>query len=503
MFSRLHFLRARIAAAAASSSSIVLIIVVVACGVLRPALVSAQDGATSNEDKSAAALASDSPTAALQRFSVAPGLQVDLWASEPLLANPVAFCFDEHGRALVVETYRRRTSVPDIRKNMEWLIPDLALRTVEERIAFMQKANPPEANRLPDKDHADLNGDGRYDWRDRTVEGERIKLLEDRDGDGKADAASVFAEGFNHLETGVAAGVLATAGTVYFTCIPDLWRMRAPAPPESGPAEKKEVLLTGFGVHVAYGGHDMHGIKMGPDGRIYWSIADCGAHVTTKEGKTIQAEDMGAVYRANPDGSNVELFAWGLRNPQSLAFNDVGDLFTGDNNADGGDRARWEHVVEGADYGWRIGWQFLPKLGAWNSERLWELDLGKTALSSLPPVGHIGHGPAGIAYYPGTGLPESYREHFFMADFPGGVRAFKLQPRGATYTVANPGEILLNNKQDELRQKVLWGLSPSDVQFGVDGGVYVLDWIAGWEKTGKGRIFRVHDQRGRRRARAC
>ena len=46
----------------------------------------------------------------------------------------------------------------------------------------------------------------------------------------------------------------------------------------------------------------------------------------------------------------------GLRNPQHLAWNDVGDLFTGDNNADGGDKARWTHIVEGAEYGWRLGW---------------------------------------------------------------------------------------------------------------------------------------------------
>ena len=45
----------------------------------------------------------------------------------------------------------------------------------------------------------------------------------------------------------------------------------------------------------------------------------------------------------------------------------------------------------------------------------------------------IGHGPAGVAYYPGTGLPEAWRDHFFVCDFPGGVRAFTLQPSGASY----------------------------------------------------------------------
>jgi quinoprotein glucose dehydrogenase len=431
---------------------------------------------------------SDSPETALKKFSVAEGLKVDVWAAEPLLSDPVAFSFDQRGRCFVAETGRRRTSAPDIRKNMDWLLPDLALRSVEDRIAFLKKVNP-EIGRKPDKDHVDLNGDGQFDWRDLVIETERIRLVQDTDGDGAADSSSIYAEQFNKLESGVAAGVLAWGNDVWFTAIPDLWRLQGPG----SAADAREAILTGFGVHVAYSGHDMHGPKMGPDGRVYWSIADCGANVRTKEGATISAPDMGAVFRANPDGTGMELFAYGLRNPQSLAFNDVGDLFTGDNNADGGDKARWEHVVEGADYGWRMGWQFLPKLGAWNSERLWELDAGQTALSILPPVGHIGHGPAGIAYYPGTGLPAAYRDHFFYADFPGGVRSFALKRRGASYTVENPNELLLDNTPQEMKGKLLWGLYPSDVQFGVDGGAYVLDWVQGWEKTGKGRIFRVHD----------
>ena len=432
----------------------------------------------------------DTGEIALKKFTVAPGLRVNLWAEEPLLANPVAFTFDHKGRAFVVETYRRRTSAPDIRKNMEWLLDSLALRTVEDRIAFLQKALAPELNLKPSKNHEDLNGDGHFDWHDWAVESERIKLVEDRDGDGAADTASVFADGFNALETGVAAGVAVRGDDVFFTCIPDVWRFHGA---NGSQATSREKLLSGFGVHIAYGGHDMHGPKFGPDGRLYWTIADCGAHVTTKEGKVLDNPDSGAVFRCEADGSHAELIAFGLRNPQSLAFNDLGDLFTGDNNADGGDKARWTHIVEGGDYGWRVGWQFQPKLGAWNSEGMWHLDVDKTHLSLLPPVGLIGHGPAGIAHYPGTGLPDSYKDHFFYADFPGGVRAFPLQPKGASYTADNPKDILQNNSPKDMTGKLLWGLFPSDVAFGTDGGAYVLDWVQGWEKTGKGRIYRVHD----------
>lgn len=440
-------------------------------------------GDKKKDDKTpASASAGDSPEAALKKFTVAPGLQVDVWAAEPHVTNPVAFSFDEKGRAFVAETFRRRSSALDIRRNTDWVGAVLSHRSVDDRVAFVKEQLAPGKNHS--KRIADLNGDGASDWRDLEAESERVRLVEDSDGDGKADRASVLAEGFNSVATGVAAGVLAHGGDVFFACIPDLWRIR------DGQRDK---LLSGFGVHIAYSGHDMHGVKMGPDGKLYWSIADCGARVTSKEGAIIDTAGAGAVFRANPDGTGFELVMTGLRNPQSLAFNDVGDLFTGDNNADGGDKARWVHVVEGGDAGWRIGWQFLPKLGAWNTEKLWELNTGSTAFSLLPPVAHIGHGPAGIAYYPGTGLPEAYRGHFFYADFPGGIRSFPLKPKGASYTADNPGDILLNNQQKEMRNKLLWALYPSDVGFGVDGGVYVLDWVFGWEKTGKGRIFRVHD----------
>jgi putative membrane-bound dehydrogenase-like protein len=448
------------------------------------------DGAKKKDRDPEGVSLQDNAESALKKFSVAPGLRVDLWAAEPLLANPVAFSFDEKGRAFVVETYRRRTSVPDIRKNMAWLLDSLGMRKVEDRVAFLRKALAPELKLKPTKNHEDLNGDGQFDWRDWATESERVKLVEDSDGDGLADTASVFADGFNSAETGTAAGVLARGNDVWFACIPDVWHFSGAS---GKTAASKENLLTGFGVHIAYGGHDMHGVKIGPDGRLYWSIADCGASVKTKEGKLLDNPDSGAVFRCELDGSRAEIVAIGLRNPQSLAWNDVGDLFTGDNNADGGDKARWTHVVEGGDYGWRIGWQFLPKLGPWNSEGMWHLENATTNLALLPPVGLIGHGPAGIAHYPGTGLPEIYADHFFYADFPGGVRAFALRPKGASYTAENPGDVLQDNQAKNMTGKFLWGLYPSDVGFGVDGGAYVLDWVMGWEKTGKGRIFRVHD----------
>src|SRR3954465_11052748 len=67
--------------------------------------------------------ASDEGELALKRMRWPDGLTATLWASEPMLANPVAFNFDERGRIFVAETYRYRTSTLDIRDYM-WTLED-------------------------------------------------------------------------------------------------------------------------------------------------------------------------------------------------------------------------------------------------------------------------------------------------------------------------------------------------------------------------------------------
>ena len=142
----------------------------------------------------------------------------------------------------------------------------------------------------------------------------------------------------------------------------------------------------------------------------------------TKEGKTLAFSDEGAVFRCEPDGSYLEMFCHGLRNPQELAFDNLGNLFTGDNDSDQGDRERWEYLVEGADYGWRVGYQHNP-LGndhnPWLAEHMWEPRREGTPYYILSPIMNIPDGPSGVAYYPGTGLPEEYKGAFFVCGFKG------------------------------------------------------------------------------------
>jgi quinoprotein glucose dehydrogenase len=82
--------------------------------------------------------ASEEPAKVLKRFRMPKGVEARLWAAEPLLANPVSFCFDEAGRCYVAETFRLHKGVTDDSDHMDWLDDDLAARTVADRVAMSQ-----------------------------------------------------------------------------------------------------------------------------------------------------------------------------------------------------------------------------------------------------------------------------------------------------------------------------------------------------------------------------
>ena len=419
------------------------------------------------------AKASDEGQKAIRSFRVPAGLKVELFAAEPLLANPVAFCIDEKGVAYVAETFRHSDGVTDTRNHMDWLDDDMACRTVADRVAMYKKF-------LGSK------------FESFHVEHDRVKRIVDRDGDGRADESTVFADGFNDPAAGIGAGVLARKGDVWYTCIPGLWKLRDTD--GDGRADRRSLLHDGYGVHVGFIGHDLHGLRFGPDGRLYFSIGDRGFNVTTFDGKTLAVPDTGSVLRCNPDGTELEVFARGLRNPQELAFDQFGNLFTGDNNSDSGDRARWVYLVEGGDSGWRIGYQFMEApytRGPWNEERLWYPRFAGQAAFIVPPLINLADGPSGLTYDTGLNLlPAQYRNHFFLVDFRGssgssGIRSFALEPDGASFKV-------IDSKQ------MVWSVLATDVDFGPDGALYFCDWVEGWDKPDKGRIYRLLDESRRK-----
>ncbi len=445
--------------------------------------VSAVDPATPNPAKGDPELpdGTDKATKQMATFRVPAGVKVALFAAEPKLASPVAISVDDKGRVFVAEEHRLGRGAAENRDNAAFkfsffLDDDLQTNTLADRLANYKKWQA----KMP----------GGMDWFSRYSD--QVRLVEDTDGDGKADKSIVFAGGFNDALDGLAAGVLAYNGDVYFTCIPNLWKLRDTK--GTGVADQREKLLTGFGPNIAFFGHDLHGLVVGPDGKLYFSVGDRGFDVTSKEGKHFPGPRNGAVFRCDMDGSNFEVVMRGLRNPQELAFDQYGNLFADDNNCDKGDHGRLVYVLEDADAGWNMAYQTIPApymAGPWFAERMWHLPNPGQPAWMLPPVGKIGTGPAGFLFTSGTSLPARYKNAFIMCNYTGGggLESWRLKPKGAGYEIEDYHDFLKP-------------IMATDVEQGPDGKLYVSDFVnLDWSgKSLGGRVYTVFDEQKQKSA---
>lgn len=225
-----------------------------------------------------------SPEDELAAFTVAEGFEIRLFASEPMVNKPINLAIDSRGRIWVSST----VEYPYAASKDRW---------------------------------EDAEGSRVRDSRDA------IKILEDRDGDGRADRVTDFADGLN-IPTGVlpwrrdghAEGCIAWS-------IPNLWYFADTD--GDGRADHREVLFGPLGYEK-----DTHGmvsnLRLGADG---WVYATHGFNNTSvlraKDGSEIELHS-GNVFRFRPDGSRVEVWSRGQVNPFGLAFDRRGNLYSAD-----------------------------------------------------------------------------------------------------------------------------------------------------------------------------
>ena len=401
------------------------------------------------------------------------------WSGDLNVPDPTSVTFDESGNAYVASTTRRKAGDLDIREHRLWIPDDVGLTSPEEKLAFYQKELAPGKMKAPRGSLKDHNKDGSIDWKDLTFHKEAIYKLTDTDHDGVADKITVFAEGFNSPVSGIAAGVMYFDGWVYVTAIPDVWRLKDTD--GDGVADVKELVATGFGGHIAYAGHDMHGLRLGPDGRIYWTVGDKGANVTSKEGRRFHFPHEGCVLRCEPDGTRFEVFAHGIRNTQEVAFDDFGNVIGVDNDADQPkERERLMYLLEGSDSGWRNQHQYQATDSRWMKENMW---MPKGApdqpLFITPPIANYSDGPAGFLHEPGHALDGELRGHFLLDQFPKGkMDAFTLEPDLDSFKQAN-------------LSVVSSGIMGIGMAWAADGRAYFADWVGGYPLDGIGAVWRM------------
>jgi quinoprotein glucose dehydrogenase len=421
-------------------------------------------------------------------IKIAEGLEIKLWASDSLAPDPIAMSVDDAGNIYLTRTNRQKNSEFDIRGHQNWMTPSISLQTVEDRRNFLRETFASSKSQ-ENSWLKDLNEDGVHDWKDLAVEKEEIWKLEDRNKDGFADKASIIYKGFNEEITDVAGALLVRENDVFVGVGPDMWRLTDFN--KNGVLTKKQSISHGYAVHIGFGGHGMSGAIEGPDGRIYWGIGDIGANLTSVEGKKYEYPNEGVIVRSNPDGTDFEIFASGLRNTHEFVFDQYGNIISADNDGDHpGESERLVHIVEGSDAGWRSNWQYGKytdpknnKYKVWMDEKLFKPRWEGQAAYIIPPIMNFHNGPTGMQFNPGTALGKNWLNKFFLVEFVGSptnskIWSFNLKPKGASFDL-------------DKEQNILSGILPTGIKFGPDGALYVADWINGWDTKNYGRVWKL------------
>ncbi len=376
------------------------------------------------------------PDKALATMQPGDGLKVELFAAEPMLVNPTAIDVDHRGRVWVAEAVNYR------------------------RVNFKRPI--------------------------LREEGDRIVVLTDTDGDGKADKSEVFYQGkelYGPLSVLVLPQADGVAVRVLVAQSPDILEFwdRDGDGKADGPPTK---WLSGFGGFDH--DHGVHGLTTGPDGKLYFTVGDEGVKgLQSKDGKgkkwTTSRDpksdcQAGTVWRCDLDGTHLELIAHNFRNNYEATVDSFGEIWLSDNDDDGNQQTRICHVLPGGNYGY---WPRGPGQTHWHEEQ--------------PGVVHktlrTGFGsPTGICFYEGSLLPEKFRGQLIHADAgPREVRCFHRKPKGAGYEL---------DKTLMLTSTDAW-FRPSDVCVAPDGSVFVADWYdpgVGGHGMGdhtRGRIYRL------------
>src|SRR5262245_32502834 len=296
------------------------------------------------------------------------------------------------------------------------------------------------------------------------VRRDEIRLAEDTDGDGYADKATVYADGFNSIQ-----GLAYHAGTVYVMHAPFLTALRDTD--GDGKVDERRNLLTGLGLTPEQNPVRLHcanGVVRGHDGWLYLALGDHGCDVKRPEGDRL-IYNGGGILRCRPDGRDLHVFATGLRNIYDVALDAEQNVFVRDNENDGGDyKIRVGHSFFGADHGYPYLYYERPD-------------------EALAPLADLGLGSsAGGTCYLERQFPAEYRGSLFFCEWGRSVVCYRLSRRGSAFAPVKEEEFARGADNDS------YGFKPTDLVVDRDGALFVSDWADDQRpKRGRGRIYRI------------
>ena len=363
------------------------------------------------------------PEESIQKLSVPEGFDLKVFASEPMIENPIAMDIDTQGRVWVTEGVNYRRNVTD----------------------------PPN---------------------------NKIKVLEDTDGDGVADKMTVFASDLN-----AAMGVCVAGSKIYVPESPNLY-VYEDKNNDLIPDGPRTVLLTGWGGKNH--DHGLHSQIFGPDHKLYMTQGDTSYDVTGPDGKHIKFQ-WGAMIRCEADGTKLEDFAVNFRNPFELSVDSFGNVWVSDNDNDGLKSVRICWILEGGNYGWFGGPENIRNPdGSFDPIHHWRAD--KPGFVPYTLITGFGS-PCGMTFYEGNAFGPDFRSKVFHCDAgPQEVRTYGPQRlKGVGYAAT--------------AQNIVTGTDryyrPVDVCTAPDGSLLINDWYDGgvgghaYNDPTRGRIYRL------------
>lgn len=318
---------------------------------------------------------------------------------------------------------------------------------------------------------------------------DRLLVMQDANGDGRADEIKVFADGFVHaMSVAVrpfwypvepqksAKGELpAPRLSVYVATRRQIVLLHD----DNGDlqADREEVLVS-LDTPGNYPHNGLAGIAFDATGWMFFGFGEnLGAQykITGSDKTTLGGgAEGGNIYRCRLDGSQLSRWATGFWNPHASCVDAYGRLFTVDNDPDSRPPCRLLHIIPGGDYGYRFrnGRKGLHPFTSWNGE----------IPGTLPMVAGTGEAPSGIVAYESDGFPAEYLGNLFVGSWGDHrIDRFQLSPDGASFkSLAEP---LVVGSQD---------FRPVGLAIAPDGSLFCTDWVSREYKLhGKGRLWRI------------
>ena len=339
-----------------------------------------------------------------------------------------------------------------------------------------------------------------FNYRKKTRQaGDRILILEDSDGNGRADTTKVF---YQNPDIDGVHGVC-VLGNRAIVSAPDRILLVTDTDGDDQ-ADEKQVLFVGKVLNPVHGQHDhaIHAVMFGPDGRLYFNFGNFNAELRRPDGTLVkdvfgnpvnnsrQPYQEGMVIRCEMDGSRVEVLGHNFRNNWEVTVDSFGSMWQSDNDNELSS-CRVNFVMEYGNYGYRdekTGADYRSRrtnIEAAMQRRMWH----QNDPGVVPNLLITGSGaPTGILVYEGDLLPAQFHGQMIHAE-PGRNRvwAFPAKQAGAGYA-ARIVDLVRNDVDHDYR--------PADVSVAPDGSLFIADWFDPVDCCHRtindaGRIFRV------------